>query len=167
KLICPECRACGAVKTALRSAYAVVNSTKRAAAGNALRHDESRLQSVPAGRRTIESFGKGCGIHGAVSTEPFDQALDRFRVIEKQALLVLVLMATLLGYLAQRYVPHSGEPHHPHGGGNWVENPSRRLDVPRPRDDLRRPTDLECHARPHQGFLQSRHRLRHLRALSV
>jgi hypothetical protein len=36
-------------------------------------------------------------IHAAVPTEPFDQALDRFRLIEKEALPILVLLASLLG----------------------------------------------------------------------
>ncbi|HEX3119846.1 MAG TPA: hypothetical protein VHP80_12190, partial [Candidatus Acidoferrum sp.] len=37
-------------------------------------------------------------IHAAVPTEPFDQALDRFRLIEKEVLPILVLVASLLGY---------------------------------------------------------------------
>jgi hypothetical protein len=49
------------------------------------------LQKVQAGGRVFE-------IHAAVPTEPFDQALDRFRIIEKEALPLLVLLASLLGY---------------------------------------------------------------------
>lgn len=85
-----------------------------------------------------ESHGKGFEIHAAVPTEPFDQALDNFRVIEKEALPVLVLIATLLGYWlsgkslapVNRIISTAQE--------IGVENLSRRLDVPRPHDELRR-----------------------------
>src|SRR5262249_32803549 len=88
-----------------------------------------------------ESRGKGFEIHAAVPTEPFDQALDRFRVIEKEALPLLVLIATLLGYWlsgrslapVNRIICTTEE--------IGVENLSRRLEVPRPRDELRRLTD--------------------------
>jgi len=88
-----------------------------------------------------ELCGKGFEIHAAVPTEPFDQALDRFRVIEKELLPVLVLMATLLGYWlsgrslapVDRIIRTTQE--------IGVENLSRRLDVPRPRDELRRLTE--------------------------
>jgi two-component system, OmpR family, heavy metal sensor histidine kinase CusS len=88
-----------------------------------------------------ESRGKGFEIHAAVPTEPFDQALDRFRVIEKEALPVLVLVATLLGYWlsgrslapVNRIIRTAEE--------IGVENLSRRLDVPRPRDELWRLTE--------------------------
>jgi heavy metal sensor kinase len=88
-----------------------------------------------------ESHGKGFVIHAAVPTEPFDQALDRFRVIEKGALPLLVLIATLLGYWlsgrslapVNRIIRTAEE--------IGVENLSRRLDVPRPRDELRRLTE--------------------------
>src|SRR5262249_37774066 len=88
-----------------------------------------------------ESHGKVFEIHAAVPTEPFDQALDRFRVIEKEALPVLVLIATLLGYwLSGR----SLAPVNRIIRTAWkigVENLSRRLEVPRPRDELRRLTE--------------------------
>jgi heavy metal sensor kinase len=88
-----------------------------------------------------ESQGKGFEIHAAVPTEPFDQALDRFRVIEKEALPLLVLIATLLGYWlsgrslapVNRIIRTAKE--------IGVENLSRRLDVPRPHDELRRLTE--------------------------
>jgi len=90
--------------------------------------------------RTV-SHGKGFEIHAAVPTEPFDQALDRFRVIEKEALPLLVLLATLLGHWlsgrslapVDRIIRTARE--------IGVENLSRRLDVPRPRDELRRLTE--------------------------
>jgi heavy metal sensor kinase len=89
----------------------------------------------------IESHGKGFEIHAAVPTEPFDQALDRFRAIEKGALPVLVLLATLLGYWL------SGRPLAPvdriirTAQEIGFDNLSRRLEVPRPRDELRRLTE--------------------------
>ena len=84
---------------------------------------------------------KGFEIHAAVPTEPFDQALDRFRVIEKEALPLLVLIATLLGYWlsgrslapVNRIIRTAEE--------IGVENLSRRLDAPRPHDELRRLTE--------------------------
>lgn len=88
-----------------------------------------------------QSQGKGFEIHAAVPTEPFDQALDRFRVIEQEALPLLVLIGTLLGYWlsgrslapVNRIIRTAEE--------IGVENLSRRLDVPRPHDELRRLTE--------------------------
>jgi methyl-accepting chemotaxis protein len=88
-----------------------------------------------------ESHGKKFEIHAAVPTEPFDQALDSFRVIEKEALPVLVLITTLLGYWlsgrslapVNRIIRTAQE--------IGVANLSRRLDVPRPHDELRRLTE--------------------------
>jgi heavy metal sensor kinase len=80
-------------------------------------------------------------IHAAVPTEPFDQALDNFRLIEQETLPVLVLLASLLGYWL------SGRSLAPVGAiirtaeEIGVDNLSRRLDVPRPRDELRRLTE--------------------------
>lgn len=92
------------------------------------------LQKVQAGGRVFE-------IHAAVPTEPFDQALDRFRIIEKEALPLLVLLASLLGYWL------SGKSLQPvnqiirTAQEIGVQNLSRRLAVPEPRDELRRLTE--------------------------
>lgn len=80
-------------------------------------------------------------IHAAVPTEPFDQALDRFRLIEKEALPILVLLASLLGYWlsgkslapVDRIIRTAEQ--------IGVDNLSRRLEVPQPRDELRRLTE--------------------------
>lgn len=88
-----------------------------------------------------ESHGRVFEINAAVPTEPFDQALDRFRVIEEEALPVLVLIATFFGYWlsgrslapVNRIIRTAEE--------IGVENLSRRLDVPRPQDELRRLTE--------------------------
>jgi heavy metal sensor kinase len=80
-------------------------------------------------------------IYAAVPTEPFDQALDHFRLIEKETLPVLVLLTSLLGYwLSGRSLApvnriiHSAE-------SIGVQNLSRRLEVPRAWDELRRLTE--------------------------
>lgn len=80
-------------------------------------------------------------IHAAVPTEPFDQALDRFRLIEKEALPILVLFASLLGYWlsgkslapVDRIIRTAEQ--------IGVDNLSRRLEVPEPHDELRRLTE--------------------------
>jgi heavy metal sensor kinase len=80
-------------------------------------------------------------IHAAVPTEPFDQALDNFRLIEQETLPVLVILASLLGYWL------SGRSLAPVGAiirtaeQIGVDNLSRRLEVPQPRDELRRLTE--------------------------
>ena len=84
---------------------------------------------------------KTYAIHAAVPTEPFDQALDRFRLIEKEALPILVLVASMLGYWlsgkslapVDRIIRTAEQ--------IGVENLSRRLEVPEPRDELRRLTE--------------------------
>jgi heavy metal sensor kinase len=80
-------------------------------------------------------------IYAAVPTEPFDQALDRFRLIEQEALPPLVLIATVLGYWL------SGKSLAPVGKiirtaeMIGVDNLSHRLEVPKPHDELRRLTE--------------------------
>jgi heavy metal sensor kinase len=89
----------------------------------------------------VETAGASFQIHVAVPTEPFDQALDRFRIIEKGALPVLVLLASLLGYWL------SGKSLQPvnriiqTAEQIGAQNLSRRLEVPEPRDELRRLTE--------------------------
>ena len=88
-----------------------------------------------------ETDGNTYEIHAAVPTEPFDQALDRFRLIEKETLPLLVLLASLLGYWlsgkslapVDRIIRSAEQ--------IGVENLSGRLEVPEPRDELRRLTE--------------------------
>jgi heavy metal sensor kinase len=91
------------------------------------------LQRVEAGGQTFE-------IHAAVPTEPFDQALDHFRLIEKEILPVLVCIAALLGYWlsGRSLAPVNRIIQTTERIG--VDNLSRRLDVPRASDELRRLT---------------------------
>ena len=92
-------------------------------------------------RRQIAVDGRNYLVDTAVPTEPFDQALDRFRIIEKEFLPLLVLLASLLGYwLSGRALApvnriiKSAE-------GIGVRNLHRRLEVPSAKDELRRLTE--------------------------
>jgi len=79
-------------------------------------------------------------VYAAVPTEPFDQALDSFRIIEKECLPLLVLLASLLGYWL------SGRSLAPvnriitTAESIGVQNLSKRLEVPRAKDELHRLT---------------------------
>lgn len=79
-------------------------------------------------------------LSAAVPTEPFDQALDRFRLTEKRFLPLLVILASLLGYwLSGRALApvnriiRSAEQ-------IGLQNLSQRLEVPRAADELQRLT---------------------------
>ena len=92
------------------------------------------LQRVEAGEQIFE-------IHTAVPTEPFDQALDHFRLIEKETLPLLVLLASLLGYWlsGRALAPVNRIIETAESIG--VQNLSKRLEVPKARDELRRLTE--------------------------
>jgi heavy metal sensor kinase len=92
-------------------------------------------------RRQISVDGNVYLIDAAVPTEPFDQALDNFRLMEQRFLPPLVLLASFLGYwLSGRALApvnriiESAE-------RIGVRNLSRRLEVPRANDELRRLTE--------------------------
>jgi len=80
-------------------------------------------------------------IIAAVPTEPFDQALDNFRLTEKEFLPLLALIASLLGYwLSGRALsPVSRITHSAAKIG--VQNLSQRLEVPHAQDELRQLTE--------------------------
>jgi heavy metal sensor kinase len=92
------------------------------------------LQRVQAGDEVFE-------IHAAVPTEPFDQALDHFRLIEKEILPLLVLLASLLGYWlsGRSLAPVNRLIETAELIG--AQNLSSRLEVPKARDELRRLTE--------------------------
>jgi heavy metal sensor kinase len=101
-----------------------------------LNHIQYRIAS-----QKFEAGGQTYEIHAAVPTEPFDRALDHFRDIERETVPLLVVLASLLGYWL------SGRSLAPMNriidtaeriGANSL---SQRLEVPRPRDDLRRLTE--------------------------
>jgi heavy metal sensor kinase len=85
--------------------------------------------------------GQAFEIHAAVPTEPFDQALDRFRLVETETLPLLVVLASLLGYWlsgkslapVNRIIGTAEQ--------IGVDNLSRRLEISEPRDELRRLTE--------------------------
>lgn len=85
--------------------------------------------------------GKTFLVDAAVPTEPFDQALDNFRLIEMELLPLLVVVASLLGYWlggralapVNRIIQSAKEV--------GVQSLSRRLELPRARDELRRLTE--------------------------
>lgn len=92
------------------------------------------LQRVEVGGETFE-------IHAAVPTEPFDRALDNFRAIERETVPLLVVLASLLGYWlsGRSLVPVTRIIETAERIG--VQNLSRRLEIPRARDELRRLTE--------------------------
>jgi heavy metal sensor kinase len=88
----------------------------------------------------VQAAGKAYEIHAAVPTEPFDQALDHFRLIEKEALPLLVLLASLLGYWLSGWSLAPVKRIIETAESIGAQNLSRRLEVPKARDELRRLT---------------------------
>jgi two-component system, OmpR family, heavy metal sensor histidine kinase CusS len=88
--------------------------------------------------RYIDVGGQVFRVRAAVPTEPFDQALDRFRRILKETLPFLVILASLAGYwLSGRALdPVNAIIQTARGVG--VQNLSSRLAVPPANDELRR-----------------------------
>jgi two-component system heavy metal sensor histidine kinase CusS len=81
--------------------------------------------------------GRNFQITAAVPTEPFDQALDNFRNIEKEFLPLLVVLASLLGYWlsGRALAPVNRIIRSAELVG--VRELSQRLEVPRAKDELR------------------------------
>jgi heavy metal sensor kinase len=89
----------------------------------------------------FETNGRPFLIRAAVPTEPFDQALDRFRSILKETLPVLIVLASLIGYwLSGRGLAPVNEIIRS-ARGIGVRNLSSRLKVPKAHDELRLLTD--------------------------
>jgi two-component system, OmpR family, heavy metal sensor histidine kinase CusS len=99
------------------------------------------LRQYRIARERVLIGGKTFLIDAAVPTEPFDQALDSFRLIEKEFLPLLVILASLLGYWlggralapVNRIIQSAKEV--------GVQSLSRRLELPRAKDELRRLTE--------------------------
>jgi len=87
---------------------------------------------------TVEAEEQSFQVHVGVPTEPFDQALDSFRLIEKEALPLLVVLASLLGYWlsgkALQPVNRIIETAERIG----AQNLGQRLEVPAAGDEVRR-----------------------------
>lgn len=91
--------------------------------------------------RTVQTNGQTFVIRAAVPTEPFDQALDRFRLILRETLPVLIVLASLIGYwVSGRGLAPVKEIIRTARGIN-VKNLSSRLKVPKVHDELRLLTD--------------------------
>jgi heavy metal sensor kinase len=92
-------------------------------------------------RQQIALDGNVYLVDAAVPTEPFDQALDSFRLMEKRFLPLLVVLASLLGYWlsGRALAPVNRIIESAERVG--VRNLSRRLEVPRAKDELRRLTE--------------------------
>ena len=91
------------------------------------------MQQVQAGNDLFQ-------VYAAVPTEPFDQALDNFRIIEKECLPLLVLLASFLGYwLSGRSLAPVNRIIATAQSIN-AQNLSQRLEVPRAKDELQRLT---------------------------
>jgi heavy metal sensor kinase len=88
--------------------------------------------------RKVDVGGQIFHIRAAVPTEPFDQALDRFRIILKESLPFLVVLASLAGYWlsGRALAPVNAIIETARGVG--VQNLSSRLAVPPANDELRR-----------------------------
>ena len=88
--------------------------------------------------RTVEASGQTFRVRAAIPTEPFDQALDRFRLILKETLPFLIIFASLAGYwLSGRALAPVNEIIRT-ARSVGVRNLSGRLPVPPANDELRR-----------------------------
>jgi two-component system, OmpR family, heavy metal sensor histidine kinase CusS len=92
-------------------------------------------------RQQIVVNGNVYLVDAAVPTEPFDQALDNFRITEKRFLPLLVILASLLGYWlsGRALAPVNRIIQGAERVG--IRNLSRRLEVPQAKDELRRLTE--------------------------
>jgi heavy metal sensor kinase len=97
-------------------------------------------QQYRIAQKRVTVAGRVFEVDAAVPTEPFDQALDNFRLMEKRFLPLLVVFASLLGFWL------SGRALAPVGRIIQsaelidVQNLSARLEVPKARDELERLT---------------------------
>ena len=98
-------------------------------------------QQYRIAQQSVELDGQRFRIDVAVPTEPFDQALDNFRLTEKRFLPLLVILASLLGYWlsgrALAPVNRIIESAEKIGVGDLAS----RLPVPKANDELRRLTE--------------------------
>src|SRR5215469_5900085 len=111
--------------------------------GNQLNFATTNLELLQyrIARQRVWGDGHELLIDAAVPTEPFDQALDNFRLIEKRFLPLLVVLASLLGYWlsGRALAPVNRIIEGAERVG--VRNLSERLEVPKAKDELRRLTE--------------------------
>jgi heavy metal sensor kinase len=87
--------------------------------------------------RSIEVGGQTFHVRAAVSTEPFDQALDRFQHILGETLPALVILASLTGYWLSGLALSPIKEIIRTVRGIGVQDLTGRLTVPEPQDELR------------------------------
>lgn len=111
--------------------------------GGTLTFTTTNLQALQyrIARQRIQVNGRGFQIVAAVPTEPFDQALDNFRVVERRFLPPLAVLASLLGFWlsGRALAPVNRIIEGAERVG--VRNLSKRLEVPHAKDELRRLTE--------------------------
>lgn len=84
----------------------------------------------------VTRSGRVFEIHAAVPTEPFDQALDHFRLVERDGFPLLVILASVLGYwLSGRSLAPVSRIIET-AQSISAQNLSRRLEVPKAQDEL-------------------------------
>jgi two-component system heavy metal sensor histidine kinase CusS len=98
-------------------------------------------QQYRIARQRVNIRGSEFMITSAVPTEPFDQALDNFRLTEKKFLPLLVVIASLLGYWLSGRALSPVSQITKSAARIGVRNLSQRLEVPRAQDELRHLTE--------------------------
>lgn len=86
---------------------------------------------------TWPAGGRGFLLRAAVPTEPFDQALDSFRLILEETLPALILLASFIGYWLSGRALHPVSEIIRASRGIGARNLSSRLPVPKAHDELR------------------------------
>lgn len=114
-----------------------------APAGHKITYFTDNLEDVQyrIAAQIIEVGGFTFYIRAAVPTEPFDQALDRFRLILQWTLPALVIIASLAGYWLSRRALSPVNEIIETARSIGIQSLSRRLTVPEPHDELRRLTE--------------------------
>ena len=123
--------------------FLLQSSTLAAVSGEDTSFQTTNLEALQyrVARQQVVLDGNVYLVDAAVPTEPFDQALDSFRLTEKRFLPLLVVLASLLGYWlsGRALAPVNRIIESAERVG--VRNLSRRLEVPRAKDELRRLTE--------------------------
>lgn len=85
----------------------------------------------------LQIDGRTFLLRAAVPTEPFDQALDGFRLLLKEILPALIVLASVIGYWLSGRVLHPVSEIIRASRGIGARNLSSRLPVPKAHDELR------------------------------
>jgi heavy metal sensor kinase len=111
--------------------------------GERISFDTANLdaQQYRIARERVKIQGTEYTISSAVPTEPFDQALDNFRLTEQEFLPLLVVIASLLGYWLSGRALSPVSRITKSAARIGVQDLSQRLEVPRAQDELRHLTE--------------------------